>query len=69
VIKRVASFYVDAGMDVIAVVDPLVSQIGPKHFTQFLSAPMTDLFADVRARGVFSSFFVCGDATKNIEVM
>jgi uroporphyrinogen decarboxylase len=69
VIKRVASFYIEAGMDIIAVVDPLVSQIGPKHFTQFLSAPMTDLFTDLRARGVYSSFFVCGDATKNIEAM
>jgi uroporphyrinogen decarboxylase len=69
VIKRIAGFYVEAGIDVIAVVDPLVSQIGPKHFAQFLDTPMSDLFADIRRRGVFSSFFVCGDATKNIEAM
>jgi uroporphyrinogen decarboxylase len=66
---RVADFYREAGMDVIAVVDPLVSQISPKHFTQFLSGKFTKLFSHIRELGAFSSFFVCGDATKNIEVM
>ncbi|MFN8377373.1 MAG: uroporphyrinogen decarboxylase family protein [Anaerolineae bacterium] len=69
VCKRMTDLYVDAGMDVIAVVDPMVSQIGPRHFTQFLSAPFSNLFAHIRAVGAFSSFFVCGDATKNIELM
>ena len=67
--KRLAEFYIEAGMDVIAVVDPLVSQVSPKHFNQFLAAPFTDVFNLIREKGVFSSFFVCGDATKNIEVM
>lgn len=66
---RMADLYADAGMDVIAVVDPLVSQIGPKHFAQFLSAPFADTFAHLRQRGTLSSFFVCGDAAKNIEGM
>ena len=69
VCKRMADLYVGAGMDVIAVVDPMVSQIGPRHFSQFLAVPFTDLFAHIRATGAFSSFFVCGDATKNIEGM
>jgi uroporphyrinogen decarboxylase len=67
VCKRMADLYLDAGMDVIAVVDPLVSQIGPKHFAQFMHEPMAQVFAHIRERGAFSSFFVCGDATKNIE--
>lgn len=66
---RVLSFYIDAGMDVIAVVDPLVSQISPKHFTQYLAEPYSALFSSIRQKGAMSSFFVCGDATKNIEVM
>jgi uroporphyrinogen decarboxylase len=66
---RMASLYQDAGMDVIAVVDPLVSQVSPRHFKQFLSKPFTGIFSDLRQMGVYSSFFVCGDATKNIEVM
>ncbi len=69
VAQRMAEFYVEAGMDVIAVVDPLVSQISPKHFTRFLHTPFTELLAYIRQLGAFSAFFVCGDATKNIEVM
>jgi uroporphyrinogen decarboxylase len=56
-------------MDVIAVVDPLVSQVSPRHFRSFLLEPFRQLFTSLRRQQVFSSFFVCGDATKNIEVM
>lgn len=66
---RMTDYYIDAGMDVIAVVDPLVSQISPAHFEEFLSKPFTALFDHIREKKAFSSFFVCGDATKNIEVM
>ena len=69
VAKRVASLYLDAGMDVIAFVDPLVSQISPRHFEKLLSGPYQELFAFVREQRALSSFFVCGDATKNIDVM
>ncbi len=69
VAKRMCSFYIDAGMDVLAVVDPLVSQVSAAHFEDFLSAPFTSLFDFIREKGAFSSFFVCGDATRNIEVM
>ena len=67
--KRVAEYYIEAGVDVVAVVDPLVSQVSPRHFSQFLDEPFTDIFSHIRAKGAFSAFFVCGDATKNIEVM
>lgn len=66
---RIAKMYLEAGMDVIAVVDPLVSQVSPRHFKTFLSQPFADIFSAIRGQGAFSSFFVCGDATKNIEVM
>ncbi|MGC9395419.1 MAG: uroporphyrinogen decarboxylase family protein [Anaerolineae bacterium] len=69
VAQRMASLYIEAGMDVIAVVDPLVSQVSPRHFTKLLSAPFSEVFAFIRERGAYSSFFVCGDATKNIEPM
>jgi uroporphyrinogen decarboxylase len=62
-------FYLQAGMDVIAVVDPLVSQISAAHFETFLSKPFADIFAEIRGKGGLSSFFVCGDASRNIEVM
>ena len=67
--RRMAAYYIDAGMDVIAVVDPLVSQISSAHFETFLSGPFTDIFTHIRLLGAFSSFFVCGDASRNIEVM
>ena len=69
VCMRMSDLYLEAGMDVIAVVDPLVSQISPRHFQQFLSAPFKEIFNAIRAKKAFSAFFVCGDATKNIEVM
>lgn len=69
VVIRMADLYIEAGMDVLAVVDPLVSQISPRHFRKLISDPYTEVFEHVRRRGAFSSFFVCGDATKNIDVM
>ncbi len=66
---RVAGFYIEAGMDIIAVVDPLVSQVSSAHFEDFLAQPFTQIFAEIRKQGAFSSFFVCGNATRNIEVM
>ena len=31
--------------------------------------PFSKLFAHIKQLGAYSSFFVCGDATRNIEVM
>ena len=67
--KSMIDMYVEVGMDVIAVVDPLVSQISVNHFEEFFAEPFTQLFDYIREKGVFSSFFVCGDATRNIEAM
>lgn len=64
-----SQMYIDAGMDVIAVVDPLVSQVSPKHIEKMLSEGFKAVFDFIRSKGVFSSFFVCGNATKQIEVM
>lgn len=67
--KAMADYYIEAGCDVIAVVDPLISQISADHFEDFMAKPFTELFAHIREAGAFSSFFVCGDATRNIEPM
>lgn len=66
---RMTDYYLEAGMDVIAIVDPLISQISPRHFKRFMSEPFSAIFDYLRAKNALSSFFVCGDATKNIEVM
>jgi len=67
--RRMSEYYIEAGMDVIAVVDPLVSQISTAHFSEFLHEPFEHLFAQIRSKGAYSAFFVCGDATRNIEAM
>jgi uroporphyrinogen decarboxylase len=69
VAQEMARLYVEAGMDVIAVVDPVISQISPRMFKKFMHQPFHDVFARIRDLGAFSAFFVCGDATKNIEPM
>ena len=65
----VADYYIEAGMDVIGAVDPLISQISPEMFEQFMAVDFKRFFDHVRSKKAYSSFFVCGDATKNLDVM
>lgn len=67
--KRMVDFYAAAGADIIAPVDPVVSQISPKHFQAFLSEPYTEVLDYIRQKGRFSSFFVCGNAIRVLEEM
>lgn len=66
---RMAEMYIEAGMDVIAVVDPLVSQVSPRHIEKMLSDGFKAVFDFIRAKGAYSCFFVCGNATSQIDVM
>ncbi len=67
--KMMAGNYIEAGCDVIAMVDPMTSQIDPASFEEFVSPYATELFDFIRKEGALSSFFVCGNAQQNIEVM
>lgn len=62
-------YYCDAGCDVIAVVDPMTSQIGPEQFVEFVTPHVTEIFDFVRENHALSSFFVCGHAQQNIPAM
>ncbi|MEG2669473.1 MAG: uroporphyrinogen decarboxylase family protein, partial [Oscillospiraceae bacterium] len=62
-----AKMYIDAGVDVIAVVDPMTSQISPDNFSEFVAPYCERIFAKIKEQGVLSSFFVCGNAQRNIE--
>lgn len=64
-----AKAYMNAGVDVVAVVDPMNSLISPDHFEQFVSEPLNKIFDAIGAEGGLSSLFVCGDATRNLKVM
>lgn len=69
VAAKMAEHYIKAGCDVIAVVDPMISQIDPDSFSTFIQEPSTRLFSRIREAGALNSYFVCGNATQNIEVM
>lgn len=57
----------DIGCDVIAITDPLASQIKPATFREFVTSASQPAIRAVRNAGKVSSFFVCGDATKVLE--
>jgi uroporphyrinogen decarboxylase len=67
--QKTAGFYIEQGADVIAVVDPMTSQISPDHFQEFVSEYVDSVFNHVRSAGALSSLFVCGNATRNLEKM
>jgi MtaA/CmuA family methyltransferase len=67
--KKTADFYMQHGAEVVAVVDPMTSQISPDHFQEFVAPGLNGVFDAIRDAGAFSSLFVCGDATRNLEVM
>ncbi len=69
VAKAVSLYLIEAGSDVVAVVDPLISQISADHFNEFMKGPFSSLFDYIRENKALSSFFVCGNATQNIEPM
>jgi len=66
---QMADIYMDEGVDVIVPTDPVVSQISPKHFEEFVAAPYKKIFDHIRKRGSYSSFFVCGNATHILDNM
>nr|MDA3962723.1 uroporphyrinogen decarboxylase [Planctomycetota bacterium] len=64
-----AEAYVEAGADVVAIVDPMVSQIGADHFAQLVTPAVNAVADRVHAKQALASLFVCGDATRNLEAM
>jgi len=69
VAKKMSEIYIKNGCDIIALVDPMTSQIGPDQFREFCSVPVKKVFDYIRELESKSSFFVCGHAQNNIEVM
>ena len=69
VCTAMAGYYLDAGCPIVAMVDPMTSQIGPDQFREFVAPYATPVFDCIRGRGGLSSFFVCGHAQRNLEAM
>jgi len=66
---QTADFYLQNGVDIVAVVDPMTSQISPEHFRQFVTPALNPVFDHIRRAGGLSSLFVCGDVDRNLECM
>ena len=67
--EAIAGYYINAGCDVIAVVDPMTSQIDPVSFENFVTPYVSKTFEYIKSKQAYSSFFVCGHAQQNIEEM
>jgi len=64
---RAAEFYADMGCDIIAIVDPVASQIRPETFREFVTPNCQAAIRTIHDAGIASSFFICGDCTKVAE--
>jgi uroporphyrinogen decarboxylase len=67
--KTMSRFLIDSGCDIIALVDPMTSQIDPITFETFVTPYASEIFSYIRSNNKLSSFFVCGHAQQNIEAM
>lgn len=66
---KMSEWYLELGVDAIAVVDPMTSQISPRHFKRFVSPCMEPVVKAVHDMNGIITLFCCGNATKNIELM
>lgn len=62
-----AKFYADMGCEIIAVVDPVASQIKAETFREYVTPNAQPAIKVINDRGLTSSFFICGDCTKVME--
>jgi len=69
VAKKTIDMYTQAGCDVVAVVDPMTSQISPETFAEFVTPYCIEIFDYIRSKDKPGSLFVCGNAKNNIEEM
>jgi MtaA/CmuA family methyltransferase len=64
---RAAQFYAEMGCDIIAVVDPVASQIKAETFREYVKPNCQEAIQVIHDAGLTSSFFICGDCTKVME--
>lgn len=65
--EQAARYYVEMGCDIIAIVDPVSSQIRPETFREFVTPNCQGAVRVIHEAGRASSFFICGDCTKVLE--
>ena len=62
-----AGFYAEMGCDIVAIVDPVASQIKSETFKEFVTPNSQPAIKVIHDAGKTSSFFICGDCTKVLE--
>jgi MtaA/CmuA family methyltransferase len=62
-----AQFYIDMGCEIVAIVDPVASQIKPATFEEFVTPYVRDAIQVINDAGCTSDFFICGNATKVLK--
>lgn len=62
-----AKFYANMGCEIIAIVDPVASQIRPQVFKDYVTSNAQPAIKEIHGRGLTSCFFICGDCTKVME--
>ena len=64
---KAAQFYAEMGSEIIAIVDPVASQIKSETFKEFVTPNCQPAIKAINDAGMTSSFFICGDCTKVME--
>ena len=64
---RAAQFYAEMGCDIIAIVDPVASQIRPQVFDEFVTPNCLPAIDVIHDAGLTSTFFICGNCSKVLE--
>lgn len=62
-----AKFYAEMGCEIIALVDPVASQIRDTTFREFVTPNCQSAIKVIHDAGITSSFFICGDCTKVMD--
>ncbi len=62
-----ARFYAEMGCEIIAIVDPVASQIKSTTFKEFVTPNCRTVVQEVHGKGLTSCFFICGDCVKVLE--
>ena len=62
-----AQFYADMGCEIIAIIDPVASQIRAATFAEFVTPNCQPAIEVIHAADRTSSFFICGDCTRVMD--
>lgn len=64
VCKEMSRMYLERGVEIIAVVDPMTSQISPDYFDKYITNSYTPTIDIVNQHNAYSLCFVCGNSTR-----